>query len=235
MENVSLNRLRQKLTSQSGASITYALLLFLVCAVVSSVVLAAGTAASGRMSKSVENDERYYSVTSAAEFLKKQIDGKTVTLKTVTVQPEGGEETTTSTWNAPNDFLKMITEEVLGSKADKTFTINASVGDSSASEVTVKAQFKGKTAPAGGEEEDPPIDSSMDAYGGADFGMTMNVYNTPPSGEDEKGNSYKLTLIFTADMEKQTRKEGVSTKTITTIQRVTWNYYSISTVDYSVT
>lgn len=71
-----MNSLRKKLTSQSGASITYALLLFLVCAVVSSVVLAAGTAASGRMSQSVESDQRYYSVTSAAEYLKKQLDGK---------------------------------------------------------------------------------------------------------------------------------------------------------------
>ena len=63
-------RLQNKLKSQSGASITYALLLFLVCAVVSSVILAAGTAASGRISQAVETDRRYYAVTSAARLLK---------------------------------------------------------------------------------------------------------------------------------------------------------------------
>ena len=84
-----MNSLRKKLTSQSGASITYALLLFLVCAVVSTVVLAAGTAASGRMSQSVESDQRYYAVTSAAEYIKNQLDGKTWIQRT----PEGGAST----------------------------------------------------------------------------------------------------------------------------------------------
>ena len=74
-------RISAKLKDQSGASITYALLLFLVCAVVSSVVLAAGTAAAGRMSKAVETDQRYYAVTSAARVLKEQLDGKTNTIE----------------------------------------------------------------------------------------------------------------------------------------------------------
>ena len=55
-------RKKEKLTSNKGASITYALLLFLVCAVVASIVLTAGTAASGRMSKISEMEQRYYSV-----------------------------------------------------------------------------------------------------------------------------------------------------------------------------
>lgn len=74
-------RISAKLKAQTGASITYALLLFLVCAVVSSVVLAAGTAAAGRMSKAVETDQRYYAVTSAARVLKEQLDGKTNTIE----------------------------------------------------------------------------------------------------------------------------------------------------------
>ena len=58
--NGALNRIMRKLNSERGASITYALLIFLVCAVVGSSVLVAGTAASGRMSKVPENDQRYY-------------------------------------------------------------------------------------------------------------------------------------------------------------------------------
>ncbi len=73
-----IERIKNKLRSRSGASLMFALLLFLVCAVISSVVLAAGTAASGRMSETAANDQRYFSVTSAAELLRDLFDGVTV-------------------------------------------------------------------------------------------------------------------------------------------------------------
>ena len=78
-----MNTIKQKLRSRRGASITFALLLFLVCVVVGSVVLAAGSAAAGRMAKSAEMDRRYYSVTSAADLLAKELTGKTVTITRV--------------------------------------------------------------------------------------------------------------------------------------------------------
>ena len=61
--------LNNKIRSQTGASITFALLIFLVCTVLCSVILAAATASSGRMSGIAEADQRYYAVTSAAELL----------------------------------------------------------------------------------------------------------------------------------------------------------------------
>lgn len=69
----AMNRVKRKLKNQTGASITFALLLFLVCAVLSSVIIVAATAASGRMSKIAETDQRYYAVTSAAVLLKDMI------------------------------------------------------------------------------------------------------------------------------------------------------------------
>lgn len=74
------NRIVNKVRSQTGASIIFALLIFLVCAVVGSAVLTAGTAAAGRMSRAAEMDQRYYSVNSAARLLIDQIDGKSVTI-----------------------------------------------------------------------------------------------------------------------------------------------------------
>ena len=65
-----MNVIRNKLRSSRGASITYALLIFLVCAVVSAVVIVAATTSSGRMSELAAMDQRYYAVTSAAELLK---------------------------------------------------------------------------------------------------------------------------------------------------------------------
>ena len=64
------NRILTKLRSRTGASITFALLLFLVCAVLASVILVAASAAAGRMSGIAEADQRYYAVTSAAELLR---------------------------------------------------------------------------------------------------------------------------------------------------------------------
>ena len=60
----------KKLKSNTGASLLIALLLFLVCVVIGSIVLASATAASGRLSGLAESDRRYYAVTSAAELFR---------------------------------------------------------------------------------------------------------------------------------------------------------------------
>ncbi len=75
-----MNVIKRKLNSRRGASITWALLIFLVCAVVGSAVLVAGTTASGRMSKLAENDQRYYAVNSAVRMLRKTMENETVTV-----------------------------------------------------------------------------------------------------------------------------------------------------------
>ena len=75
-----MNRIRKKLASDRGASITFALLLFLVCAVLCSVIITAASTASGRMASLAETDQRYYTVTSAAELLRSLIDGQTVSV-----------------------------------------------------------------------------------------------------------------------------------------------------------
>lgn len=79
-----MNRLNRKLRSRSGASITLALLFFLICAVLCSVIIAAATAAAGRMAQAAEMDQRYYAVTSAGELMKDLIHQKRVTIVKVT-------------------------------------------------------------------------------------------------------------------------------------------------------
>ena len=86
------DRIRNKLCSEKGASLSYALLLFLVAAAVGSVVLTAATSASGRLAGLAEADQRYYSVTSAAELLKERYDGQQVTV------------VRTKTWQTVTDY-----------------------------------------------------------------------------------------------------------------------------------
>lgn len=69
-----------KIRSDKGASLSIALLLFLVCTVVGAVVLTAGTAAAGRLADMPEADQRYYSVASAVQLLAKELDKKDVTI-----------------------------------------------------------------------------------------------------------------------------------------------------------
>ncbi|MBR3226235.1 MAG: hypothetical protein IKF78_13015 [Atopobiaceae bacterium] len=64
---------RHKLQSQRGASLSMALMLFLVCAVVASISLAAATAAAGRQSQLEAVDKSYYNVTSAAKLLSDEL------------------------------------------------------------------------------------------------------------------------------------------------------------------
>ncbi len=85
----------RKLRSRTGASITFALLLFLVCAVVGSVVLAAGSAAAGRMSQLAQSDQRFYSVNSAAGLLEDVMDGQSVRI----VRTQTTEITTVNTFS----------------------------------------------------------------------------------------------------------------------------------------
>ena len=71
------------LRSRRGASLTMALLLFLVCAVVGGVVLAAASAAAGRAANpggfsGVNAEQKYYSVTSAAGLLEEELEGRWV-------------------------------------------------------------------------------------------------------------------------------------------------------------
>ena len=207
-----MNRIRQKLTSQSGASITYALLLFLVCAVVSSVVLAAGTAASGRMSKSVENDQRYYAVTSAAELLKNQLDGKTWIRKVVTA----GESSTTTLEGGVSEtgLLNAISLDALDAKKTesaptdaKDFSITPVGYDDFTVDVEASTVFDSEIS------EDPVLK------------LTLKNHT-----EKEK-DTFNLWLIFTSDVEdSRVSKEtsGGTTKSIT-VDRVNWNFYSIST------
>ncbi len=83
-----------KLRSGRGASLLVALLLFMICSVISVVVLTAATAVSGRASKLAESDQRYFSVASAAELLAQELNNQPVKI----VQEETKVETTVTTY-----------------------------------------------------------------------------------------------------------------------------------------
>ena len=180
---------RQKLNSQTGASISFALLLFLVCAVVGSVVLVAGTSAAGRVSRLPEMDQRYYSVTSAAGLLCDTLSGETVTLTKIT--------TTTTRLNEngveiidPNNPQVSPTESVSPSDANALLLEAAQWLQENPSSDTPYKRTLTMTA------TNPDFPSvTVEETLSSDGTLKMDVYNT-----DTSQGTYKVRLTFKADI-----------------------------------
>lgn len=85
-----------KFRDERGASMSAALLLFLVCAVVASIIIAAGSTAAGRISNLAKSDQLYYSLTSAAQLVRDELDnegaGQPVTVEVAYEHDEGSTE-----------------------------------------------------------------------------------------------------------------------------------------------
>ena len=103
-------KLNKKLTSRSGASLGISLLLFLVCAVLGSVILTAGTTTLGRVYSVSDSDQRYYSVTSAAELLSKELTGKSVTITRKKESENNGSNTTDTYTMTAQTFVPKNTD-----------------------------------------------------------------------------------------------------------------------------
>ncbi len=198
------NRIKAKLRSRTGASITYALLIFLVCAVIGSAVLVAGTASSGRMSEVADNDRRYYAVTSAARLLIDLIDDQTA----VIVKEEANAEGTAVT----NYYVNGV--QIDDSTVFQSVTEQAAYllmkGD------TVSNDFN-LTAVKSGLNLDDELDVAIHEKVNADTGeMTLEIEKTTGSGE--KSKTYSLILFFNLDKSEitETKTETEGTKTTTT-------------------
>ena len=122
-----MNMIKNKLNSQKGASITWALLIFMVCAVVGSAVLVAGTTASGRMSKLTENDQRYYAVTSTSAFLRDVLAKKVTVVRTANMSdPDSPEYTivysTASDYEPGDNTVKKLVMDLMQWHSDVVTT-----------------------------------------------------------------------------------------------------------------
>ena len=75
-----MKAVQRKLQDRSGATLTVALLFFIMCAATGSVILAAATTSTGRLAELQASDQNYYAVVSAAKLLRDEIDGQTISV-----------------------------------------------------------------------------------------------------------------------------------------------------------
>ena len=201
-----MNRVKKKLNSRKGASITWALLIFLVCAVVGSAVLVAGTAAAGRMSKLAENDQRYYAVTSAARLLINELESNTVFVEKDS--SGGGSITYKNSQGAAITSMNSLACEAAylvahdGGSGSITLTVNGGAGALAPLAVTITDTMVKN------------LSGSIEKYE-----YTLLLENT--QGTDK----YRLKLIFNSDdIEPLVITE---TGTTTEIRKVSWHLKDI--------
>ena len=199
-----MKRAAEKLRSSRGASLMMALLLFLTCAVVGSAVLTAGTAASGRMSKIAESDQRYYSVNSAANLLIDLFKDETVKItETVKKDASTGEVTTTYKINdsdyPPSSIssfpvetaCRIIERNMAGSSANISLTV---------------------TLPA-----------PCPTVGIAETIFTDDRVEFVVTSDPTKTEKYELHLVFKADKTENHTVKVTDTETTTTTETsITW-------------
>ena len=204
-----MQQIKTKLRSRRGASITFALLLFLVCAVIGSVVLVAGTAAAGRLSKTAEMDQRYYSVTSAAELLIDKIagDDNSVTVMVTTDSTDPSNPTTTVKIDGADipasfdSFTKYAAYQIAVEKltADVEKNLSLTVTGQEALAVTIKETLS------------------------PDGTMVFELSNK--NGTDK----YTMQLTFLADIRKNTDSNAFL-KTTTETTKLTWELHGMENV-----
>ena len=232
-----MNRLRQKLTSQTGASITYALLLFLVCAVVSSIVLAAATAASGRMSKAAESDKRYYAVTSAAELLKDYFDD----VKAVMQTKQEGESATPSEVSGYPKIYKGGSEVLPASgELENFYLLDSAIRLFTENLTPIGFPKKLEVKVGSDKNADVQVDFVFNNTVGEESGRL--IYAISSYDPDNSSDIYTLYVVFDADIlqtvDTKTKdtydteeKKIVPVVTTTTTTEMTWKLTSIGTTD----
>ena len=219
-----LNKTGQKLRSRKGASILMALLVFLVCVCIGSVVLSAGTAAAGRFSKTAESDRRFYAVESAARLLEGIYDGKTITVSRT--------ETDTKVMKYHLITTDGITSRDSGtpdnSASKQEYAVAVDIAGEEADDDSYKmARFVTfqlfesdlTQSPAGAEEYAMPVNTGLDAAGtvtikddaysvfpeySAAYSLKMNSGNRAELVFSIKAENYGVKVKFHADIHEET-------------------------------
>jgi len=224
------NRTRRKLRSRRGASITFALLLFLVCTVLCSVIITASTASSGRMSQIAETDQRYYAVTSAAELLKDVIAGKTVSVVRVAEETcdtvySSGVPGTPERVGAPVTTVYLVPDKRAGEISETDLTAGSTVDSAEITTIPMDAAKKWVSGSLPLNDRKLELASSFSADAGMAFDalavkieedldangrITLTIYNKYRSKDTQSRAGDRYTMVLTFDAEQ---RSVTSTKT----------------------
>ena len=207
-----MRKAAEKLKSSRGASLMMALLLFLACAVVGSAVLTAGTAASGRMSKIAESDQRYYSVNSAANLLIDLLQDQTVTVRKVESSKGSEAEVYYRSEDNPT-FTKYESLTKTTLPVEMAYLITSGSTDA-------ELKLSSDADPLKADEENPTpspfadVSGKLSPEGKLEFTIVSAVKDSAPAAETTQ--KYTLAVTFAADKRETRSVELKDDETITT-------------------
>lgn len=107
-----MTNVRQKLNSDRGASFVIALVFFLLCLTVGSIILTAATASIGRVDRISGEQRAYFAVRSAAELLRDEVAGSSYSA-TFEKHMEGTERDPSNVKAPTSVFLPVATQAEL--------------------------------------------------------------------------------------------------------------------------
>ncbi len=215
----------RKLRSGAGATLIVALLFFLLCAVVGSSVLAAGSATMSRVVNQKKEAQDYYTLTSAAELLRDEIAACPVTIKVTEELVDGGQDSITYKYNgkSKSDLPLTLPEAwVSGSYADDPYltgrpgslSVEAPAGDG-----TTLTAYVYLLPPASGAAVNNGDDGAYTmtyiitnnpSFNGTDYASEPTV-----AGSSVKYQYLKLTLISGIRSSDYSSRVWVDSQTIT--------------------
>lgn len=222
-----------------------ALLVFLICVVVGSVVLTAGTVTVRRINGILNSERRYYSVISAAELLRDIIDGNTVSANVkkitetpITVTYDGSGSVTGKTPGA-----SLISYSYDG--AENTLLYKAVCKVTMGAETVTNAEsawnFSGDETYTASFTVTPDIENAVEITAeltvSSDGEMVIKLYNTDGTEKytayltlTAQKESFVGTNIVNSDMSSTGTDTGfyTETKTETKTNSITWKVKSIS-------
>ncbi len=215
-----MRRLTAKLRSRRGASITFALLLFLVCAIVSGVVVVAASTVGGRMSGMRETDQRYYGATIAASKLQEIFES------TQNAKNESEKDTKKGpvliTYNKDIESGSCTIGDTVTYENAPASAVNAILA--AASKEVVKAALPGTTAAA--LEMKSVVNGAYTCTITPTFAnglLNCAILVTGPSDNTRTNGAYKLSILFTPNLKvSEPDESGDGTAT------VSWKLNSLS-------
>ncbi len=221
----ALRPIKKKIQSERGASITFALLLFLVCAVVGSAVLTAGTAAGGRMSQVAEMDQSYYSVSSAARVLINMIEkeGAVTVIEKRTLDPATGKESVEYTMDDGSPNGMDLEESPVFNSLARDAAYRAVMKVTEPVKMTLSANADGHTeAGAALKTQIRMVVADPDEDSLGKSRMIMEI-----TSDGGSGKPYALRLTFNIDMQETAGRQGG--KTVIT-RKIKWHIRDVDVI-----
>ena len=121
------NRFNKKLKSQSGASVALALLVFLLCSLVSGAIIAAASASSGTLANAINTDKETYLLKSATKVVDTYFEDKEWSAKDETFSD--GKIESPSLTTVDNLYRVLSCNTFSNGSATSTFTVMANKGN----------------------------------------------------------------------------------------------------------